>query len=340
MISTLAFTPAVARATDHLYAKVKAVVPRFEWELHAPLIARIHELKREKRAVILGHNYQIPSIFHGISDITGDSLQLSRAAAKECGDALRIVFCGVHFMAETAKLLNPGKKVLIPDLAAGCSLSESMSAADVRELKRQYPGRPAVCYINTPAAVKAECDLTCTSGNAVEVVESLGASEVIFVPDEYLAKNVAAQTGVKLIGWHGRCIVHEEFSAAQLGAYRRQFPDLTVLAHPECSPEVVAAADYVGSTSGMIAHLDVVTTPRVLMVTECSMADNVQSAHPELEFVKTCSMCPHMKRITLEGVVRTLERDEHEVTIPPEVEGRARRAIERMLEIPLRTRPR
>ncbi len=321
----------VAEATEHIYEKVRDSTPRFEWELQAPLIHEINRLKAEKNAVILGHNYQVPAIFHGISDYTGDSLGLAYEAQKAEADI--IVFCGVHFMAETAKILSPDRLVLIPDLDAGCSLSESITPEDVRALKAQYPGRPVVTYMNTPADIKAESDVVCTSANAQRVVESLGADEVIFLPDEYLAQNVAAQTDVKVITWSGRCIVHEQFSAEQMEAYRRQYPGLTILSHPECSPEVVAASDYTGSTSGMINHLHDVTTERVLMVTECSMSDNVQSAHPELEFVKSCSICPHMKRISLEKVLFSLREEVYSVEIPADVQQRALRAVERMLEI-------
>ncbi len=325
------FDAQVASATEHIYEKVRDSTPRFEWELQAPLIHEINRLKAEKKAVILGHNYQVPAIFHGISDYTGDSLGLAYEAQKT--DAEIIVFCGVHFMAETAKILSPDKLVLIPDPNAGCSLSESITPADVRALKAKYPGRPVVTYMNTPADIKAESDVVCTSANAQRVVEAMGADEVIFLPDEYLARNVAALTKVKVITWHGTCIVHDQFSVGQLEAYRKQYPGLTILTHPECSPEVVAASDYVGSTSGMINHLAEVKTERVLMVTECSMADNVQSAHPELEFVKSCSICPHMKRITLEKVLISLRDEVHAVEVPAEVQAGALRAVERMLEI-------
>jgi quinolinate synthase len=326
-------TATLDRMTDleAIYAKIRHSVPRFEWELLAPLVEEINRLKVEQDVVILGHNYMVPAIFHGISDVTGDSLALSYAARD--ASAKTIIFCGVHFMAETAKVLNPGKRVLIPDPLAGCSLSESMSAADVRGLREQHPGVPAVCYINTPAAVKAECDVVCTSGNAARVIASLGVPRVIFVPDEYLAANVARQTAVELITWPGRCIVHEQFSADQVQAYRRQYPGLTVLAHPECAPAVVAVADYTGSTAGMIAHLDRIASKRVLMVTECSMSDNVQAAHPQLEFIKPCSLCPHMKRITLENVLACLHGGGFEVELPTQVAQRALAALERMLAI-------
>jgi quinolinate synthase len=281
--------------------------------------------------VILGHNYMVPEIFHGVSDFVGDSLELSRRARDS--DAEVILFCGVHFMAETAKILNPSRTVLIPDLEAGCSLSESISPADVRLLKERHPGIPVVAYINTPAAIKAEVDVCCTSANAVEVVESLGVPEVIFLPDEYLARNVAAKTRVKVIAWKGRCVVHEQFTADQVAAYRAQFPGIEVLAHPECSPEVCAASDFVGSTKAMIDHLGRRPTGRVILITECSMADNVQSAHPGREFVKTCTLCPHMKKITLEKVLASLQEMKHEVVVPEPIRLRALKSLERMLTV-------
>lgn len=294
-------------------------------------MAAINRLKRERNAVILGHNYQVPEIFHGVADVTGDSLELARRARDT--DADIILFCGVHFMAETAKILNPTRTVLIPDLEAGCSLTEGITAEDVRLMKQRWPGRPVVSYVNTPAAIKAESDICCTSGNAVEVVESLGVDEVIFLPDEYLARNVALKTRVKVIAWKGRCMVHEQFSVEQLRAYREQFPGITILAHPECSPEVCAEADFVGSTRGMIDHLDRPGLSRVVMITECSMADNVQGAHPGLEFVKTCTLCPHMKRITLEKVLASLEETKFEIRLEEGLRLRALRAVERMLEV-------
>jgi quinolinate synthase len=273
----------------------------------------------------------VPEVFHGVSDFTGDSLELARRARD--ADAEVIVFCGVHFMAETAKILNPSRRVLIPDPLAGCSLSESITAEDVRLLRQRHPGVPVVAYVNTPAAIKAEVDICCTSANAVEVVESLGAPEVICLPDEYLARNVAARTKVKVLAWKGRCIVHEQFTVDQIRAFRRQFPGVEVLAHPECSPEVVAEADFTGSTKAMIDHLDRPKSNRVLLVTECSMADNVQSAHPGIEFVKTCTLCPHMKRITLEKILDSLLEMKHEVEVPEGIRVRALRSLERMLAV-------
>ncbi len=335
MPGTLAYTPDVAEATEHIWPKVEGSLPRFEWELKAPLVAEINRLKRERNAVILGHNYQVPEIFHGVADFKGDSLGLARAARD--ADADVIVFCGVHFMAETAKILNPTRTVLIPDPDAGCSLSESITVEDVRLLKERHPGVPVVTYVNTPAAIKAESDICCTSANAVKVVEAAaeraGSDRVIFLPDEYLARNVAAQTDVRVIAWHGRCVVHEQFTVDQIRAYREQYPGIEVIAHPECSPEVCDEADFVGSTTGMIGYLDDARSNRVIMITECSMSDNVQEAHPDLEFVKPCTLCPHMKKITLENTLASLQNLQYEIHIPEEVRVRALAAVERMLEV-------
>jgi quinolinate synthase len=325
------FTEEVAAATDHIYEKVKGSIPRFEWEMHAPLIAEINRIKKEENAVILGHNYMVPEIFHGVSDFVGDSLGLSIIARDSEADV--IVFCGVHFMAETAKILNPSRTVLIPDPEAGCSLSESITPADVRLLKERYPGVPVVTYVNTPAAIKAESDICCTSANAVSVVESLGVDRVIFLPDEYLGRNVANQTDVNVITWAGRCIVHEQFTVDEIRAYRAQYPGIEVIAHPECSPEVCAECDFVGSTTAMIDYLDEAKSRRVIMVTECSMSDNVAEAHPEIEFVRPCTICPHMKKITLENTLASLQEMKHEVFVEEEMRLKALRAVERMLEI-------
>jgi len=307
------------------------VIPEIEWPVHAPYVARIRELKRQCNAVILAHNYQTPEIFHGVADLTGDSLALARQAAET--DASVIVLCGVHFMAETAKLLNPEKTVLIPDLLAGCSLAASITAADVRLLRQRYLAVPVVSYVNTSAAVKAESDVCCTSANAVAVVESLAVPRVIFLPDEYLGRWVAQQTAVDVILWQGHCEVHERFTAADVRAFRAGHRDLVVLAHPECSPEVLAEADYVGSTSGMIRYVGERRPERVVMVTECSMSDNVAVEHPEVEFVRPCNLCPHMKRITLPKILRALERMEPRVEVPEDVAAQARRAVKRMLEV-------
>jgi quinolinate synthase len=317
--------------TTAIYDKIKHVVPEIEWVVHEPLIAEINRLKTELGAVILAHNYQTPEIFHGVADIKGDSLALAKRAAET--DADIIVLCGVHFMAETAKIVNPTKTVLIPDLEAGCSLADSITAADVRELKRRYPGVPVVTYVNTSAEVKAETDICCTSANAVEVVESLGVDRVIFLPDEYLGKWVAANTDVEIILWKGHCEVHEKFSVDLVDSYRKQFPGVQVIAHPECDLDVLEASDMVGSTSGMISYLAERRPDKVVLITECSMSDNVSAEFPEIEFVRSCALCPHMKKITLPAIVDSLTHRQFEVEVDPEVSRRAARAVERMLEV-------
>jgi quinolinate synthase len=331
----LAFTDAVARATDGLYAKVANVIPAMEWPVHAPLIAAINRIKREKNAVILAHNYMTPEIFHCVGDFTGDSLALAREAART--DAKVIVQAGVHFMAETSKILSPDKTVLIPDMRAGCSLAASITGADVRLLRQKYPGLPVVTYVNTSAEVKAESDICCTSGNAVKVVEAIardfGTDTVIMIPDKYLARNVAAQTGVKVITWEGACEVHERFTAQQIRDYRAANPGITVLAHPECPPEVVAEADFAGSTAAMIGYVGAHHPERVILITECSMSDNVAAEHPQTRFVRPCNLCPHMKRITLEAILHALETMSAEVTIDPAIAARAKAPIDRMLAI-------
>ena len=330
-VAELAYTSAVAAATAPIYERMKRVVPAIEWPFHAPLVHAINELKRERNAVILAHNYQTPEIFHGVADIVGDSLALAAKATQTDADV--IVLAGVHFMAETAKLLNPAKTVLIPSRNAGCSLADSITAADVRLLREAHPGVPVVAYVNTSAEVKAEVDICCTSGNAVEVVESLGVDRVIFLPDEYLAKYVATQTKVEIIAWKGHCEVHERFTGAEIEEFRRRFDRLTVIAHPECPPDVLEAADFVGSTARMIDFVGNEKPPRVLMVTECSMSDNVAVHHPDVEFIRPCNLCPHMKRITLGNIRTALEENRHEITIDPAVAEPARRAVERMLAI-------
>jgi quinolinate synthase len=327
----LAYTPEVESATAAAHERLRRVMPDVEWPVHAPYIAEIQRLKLERNAVILAHNYQTPEIFHGVADFVGDSLGLAQQAAKTSAEV--IVQCGVHFMAETSKILSPEKTVLIPDLLAGCSLAASITGADVRLLKERYPGVPVVTYVNTTAEVKAETDICCTSANAVEVVESLGVPKVIFLPDEFLGKWVATQTKVELVLWRGHCEVHERFTGAEIRAIRYADPSVFVLAHPECPPEVLAEADYVGSTAGMIRELDGVASRKVVMVTECSMSDNVSTAHPELEFVRPCNLCPHMKRITLPKVLESLEKMQFRVEVAPEIAGRARLAVERMLTV-------
>jgi quinolinate synthase len=323
--------PDLLARTAPLYERVKAVVPPIEWPFFARDIDAILALKRARNAVILAHNYQTPEIFHCVADLVGDSLALAREATRVDADV--IVLAGVHFMAETAKLLNPGRTVLIPDTAAGCSLASSITPADVRLLRRRYPGVPVVTYVNTSAAVKAESDICCTSGNAKKIVESLGVDRVIMLPDEYLAQNVAAETGVEIVAWAGHCEVHERFTVAEIRLLREQHPGVIVLAHPECPPEVVAEADFAGSTAAMIEYVGAEKPARVVMVTECSMSDNVAVDHPEIEFVRPCNLCPHMKRITLSNIRRALETLTHEVTIDPVVATGARRAVERMLAV-------
>jgi quinolinate synthase len=323
--------PEILARTAALYERVRRVVPSVEWPFFAADIDAILTLKRRRNAVILAHNYQTPEIFHCVADLVGDSLALARQAMATDADV--IVLAGVHFMAETAKLMNPDKTVLIPDLAAGCSLAESITAADVRLLRRRYPGVPIVTYVNTSAAVKAESDICCTSGNARAVVESLGAQRVIMIPDEYLARNVAAQTDVEIIAWKGHCEVHERFTAADVRELRAGHPGLTVLAHPECPPDVVAEADFSGSTAAMSDYVDKQKPPRVVLLTECSMSDNVAVKHPDVEFIRPCNLCPHMKRITLTNIRRSLETNQHSVAIDPSVAARARVAVERMLAV-------
>jgi quinolinate synthase len=320
-----------AMPLPELYRRVERHVPPVEWPLLAEDIAAILALKREKNAVILAHNYQTPDIFHTVGDITGDSLALAREAVRT--DAAVIVLAGVHFMAETAKLLNPGKTVLIPDTKAGCSLAESITAADVRLLRARHPGVPIVTYVNTSAAVKAESDICCTSGNAKKIVEALGVPEVIMIPDEYLARNIAAQTKVKIIAWKGHCEVHERFSADDVKNMRANYPGVVVLAHPECPPEVVAECDFTGSTAAMADYVGQKRPPRVVLLTECSMSDNVAIQYPDLDFVRPCNLCPHMKRITLGNIRHALETMTYEVTVPAEIAAPARRAVERMLEL-------
>ena len=325
----LPFDPDVERETSPIFERVAHVIPRVEWPLHAPYVAAINRLKRERNAVILAHNYQVPEIYHTVADIVGDSLALAMQAAQTDADV--IVLCGVHFMAETAKLVNPSKTVLVPDVQAGCSLADSITAHDVRLLRERYPGVPVVTYVNTSAAVKAESDVCVTSGNAVKIVEALGTPRVIFLPDEYLAKYVASKTNVEIIAWKGHCEVHERFTGAQLRAYRADDPGLRILAHPECPPDVLAEADYVGSTQGMIDDVGGHRGARVLLITECSMADNVSGNFPDVEFVRPCNLCPHMKRNTLPKILHSLERMEYEVSVDPAVAERARACVERML---------
>jgi quinolinate synthase len=327
----LTLTPEVLKTTETLYQRVRHIIPQIEWPVHASYIAAIMKAKKERNAIILAHNYQTPEIFHGVSDLTGDSLALAREAAN--ADADVIVLCGVHFMAETAKLLNPAKTVLLPNLEAGCSLAASITGQDIRRLREQYPGVPVVTYVNTSAEVKAESDICCTSANALQVVESLDSNRVIFLPDEFLGRFVASQTKKEVILWKGHCEVHEKFVARDLRVYREQYPGIVILAHPECPPDVLNEADYVGSTAGMINEVEKRKPKRVLMVTECSMSDNVAVEFPQIEFVRPCNLCPHMKKITLPGILDSLIAMKHIVEVDPLVAERARQAVQRMLDL-------
>lgn len=329
MLANIEYTPELAAATAASFERVKSVIPSIEWPVHAPFVDAINRLKAERNAVILAHNYQTPEIFHCVADITGDSLELARRASDTDADV--IVLAGVHFMAETAKLLNPDKVVLIPDVRAGCSLAESITAADIRELRERHPGVPVVTYVNTSAEVKAASDICCTSGNAVQIVESLNVPEVIFLPDEYLANYVAQQTDAKIITWQGHCEVHERFTAQELEDYRRSYSDLKIIAHPECPPDVLHAADFVGSTAQMTHYVRSTRPSRVLMVTECSMSDNVAADMPDVEFIRPCNLCPHMKRITLANIYESLDTLQPRVEIDSAVAAHARLAVERML---------
>ena len=328
----LAWTPEVERETAHLYERVKRVIPSVEWPFHAPYVKAINDLKKERNAVILAHNYQTPEIYNCVADVVGDSLQLAKLAASSKADI--IIQGGVHFMAETSKLLNPDKVVLIPDSKAGCSLAESITGADVRLLRQRYPGVPVVAYVNTSAEVKAEVDICCTSSNALQVVESLGSDRVIFLPDRYLAANIQAQTKVKIIAWHGACEVHERFTAEDLLRYRADDPSVQIIAHPECPPEVVAVSDFAGSTAAMIDFVKTKKPKRVVLVTECSMADNVASeSGSETEFLRPCNLCPHMKRITLPKILDSLVYLREEVFIDPAIADRARASVQRMIDL-------
>jgi quinolinate synthase len=328
---SLEWTPEVERTTAHLYEKVKAVIPPVEWPFMAPYIKAINELKRERNAVILAHNYQTPEIFHCVGDVGGDSLKLAIEATKVKADV--IVQCGVHFMAETSKILNPAKTVLIPDSRAGCSLASSITGEDVRLLRERFPGVPVVAYVNTSADVKAEVDICCTSSNAVQVVESLGSDTVIMVPDQYLAKYVATKTSVKIIAWKGSCEVHERFTGDELRSYRAADPSIQIIAHPECPPDVLKEADFTGSTAHMIDWVRKNQSKRIVMVTECSMADNVQAELPQVDFVKPCNLCPHMKRITLPKILDSLLTMREEIVIDPMIADKARRSVERMVNL-------
>ena len=318
-------------STDPIFNKISKVVPEIEWKVHAPLIYKINKLKKEKNAVILAHNYQTPEIYHGIADFAADSLALAVEASKTKADI--IIMCGVHFMAETAKLMNPQKKVLLPDLSAGCSLSSSITGNDVRLLKQKHPGVPVVSYINTSADVKAETDVCCTSANAVKVVNSLGVKKVIFLPDDYLANYVSLNTNVEIISWKGTCVVHEQFTAKEINDIKKQNPGIVVIAHPECPPDVIKAADFAGSTSGMSEYVKKNQPKKVMMVTECSMSDNVEVENPNVEFIKPCNLCPYMKKITLPKILDCLEKETNEIIIDKKIMEAARKSVQRMTEV-------
>ena len=330
--TTPKFTVEIEEATAPIYDKVKTVIPDFEWPAIAPYVAEINRLKKEKNAVILAHNYMTPDIFHTVADYVGDSLGLARMATET--DAEVIIQCGVHFMAETSKLLNPSKTVIVPDMEAGCSLASSITAADVRALREAHPGVPIVTYVNTSAEVKAECDICCTSGNAVEIIESLESDTVLCIPDQYLANWISKQTSKKILTWAGSCEVHERFTGEELRKYREQYKgDITIIAHPECPPDVIEEADFCGSTAGMINYAKDKRPKRILMVTECSMSDNVAAEVHDVEFIRPCNLCPHMKRITLPKILESLRTLGPEVTVDPEVADRARLAVEAMLAV-------
>ena len=325
------FTTEVKKATDPIYQKISKVMPEIEWSVHAPYIHRINQLKKQKNAIILAHNYQTPEIYHGIADVAADSLALAIEAAKTKADI--IVMAGVHFMAETSKLMSPEKKVLLPDMNAGCSLSSSITGKDVRLLKEKYPGVPVVSYINTSADVKAETDICCTSANAVKIVESLGVKKVIFLPDNYLAKYVATQTNVEIIAWKGICMVHDQFNEKEIHDIRAKNPGIKIIAHPECPPEVIKASDFAGSTGGMIKYVEENQPKKVMMVTECSMSDNIQVENPHVEFIRPCNLCPHMKKITLPKILDCLENETGEIIMDKEIIEKARIPVERMTAI-------
>ena len=325
------FSSEIKKATDPIYQKISKVIPEIEWSIHAPYIHRINQLKKEKNAIILAHNYQTPEIYHGIADVAADSLALAVEASKTKADI--IVMAGVHFMAETSKLMNPNKKVLLPDMDAGCSLSSSITGKDVRLLKQKYPGVPVVSYVNTSAEVKAETDVCCTSANAVKIVNSLGVKKVIFLPDDYLAKYVASQTDVEIIAWKGICMVHDQFNEKEINDIRERNPGIKIIAHPECPPEVIKASDFAGSTGGMIDFVKNNQPQKVMMVTECSMSDNIQVENPNVEFIRPCNLCPHMKKITLPKILDCLENETGEIIMDKETIRKARIPVERMAAI-------
>ena len=341
MVAVLGLSKALAEETAAVWDKVKDHTTPMEWPAQAALISQINALKKERNAVILAHNYMTPDIFHGVGDFVGDSLALAKEAANCTADV--IVQAGVHFMAETSKILSPEKTVLIPDLRAGCSLASSITGADVRLIKQRYPGLPVITYVNTTADVKAETDICCTSANAVQVVEwaakQWGVEKVILIPDEYLARNVAAQTDVGIIAWAGHCEVHKRFTAQDIADMRAAWPGAEVLAHPECPEEILQAADYAGSTAAMISYVEQKRPAKVVLITECSMASNIKGDVPEVDFVGPCNMCPHMKRITLENIRDCLLHMQFEVTVEPQMQDKARAAVQRMIDLPPPEKP-
>ena len=331
----ITYNPLLEREMAPLYRRVKSVISPIEWTIFAPYIKAIQQLKKEKNAVILAHNYQTPEIFHCVADTVGDSLQLAQEARMTKGDI--IVQCGVHFMAETSKLLNPDKKVLIPDMDAGCSLAESITGEDVRRLRKAYPHVPIVTYVNTSAEVKAESDICCTSSNAVTIIEGIakemGSHKVLCIPDEFLAQNIAKETHIEVIAWKGRCEVHEQFNVKEIQQYRKNNEGLVIIAHPECPPEVLDESDFSGSTSGMIKWVDDNQPKRILMLTECSMSDNVAVEYPHIDFIRPCNLCPHMKKITLPKILEALVYEREEITIDSTIAPAAYRAVERMIHM-------
>ena len=331
MSINLEFTPEIQSKTDELYKKIQGTIPKIEWPTLAPYIFEINKIKKEKGVTILAHNYQAPEIYYGVADIVGDSLGLAIDGRKV--DTDKILMCGVHFMAETAKIMSPEKKIILPDFSAGCSLAESITAEDVKKLKKDNPGVPVVTYVNTSADVKAETDICCTSANAVKIIESLNVDKVIFLPDEYLAKYVASKTNVEIISWNGKCEVHERFTDKEIFELRKKYPSLKVVSHPECPPDVIKASDYTGSTGSMINYVKNTEAKNIFLVTECSMSDNIQIENPDINFVKPCNLCPHMKKITLQGILRSLKEEINFVEIDSKIIQRAKGAIEKMIAV-------